>query len=105
MIRRPPRSTLFPYTTLFRSHFLDLTSKEFGIWAGLAIHQTPQVIAAGFAYSPTRQPYSPQAGQTTTIVQLARVCLFAPVGFRIGVIYAPQTTPQTRLSEPAKINE
>src|SRR2546425_4652605 len=22
MIRRPPRSTLFPYTTLFRSHFL-----------------------------------------------------------------------------------
>src|SRR2546427_7934032 len=23
MIRRPPRSTLFPYTTLFRSQFLD----------------------------------------------------------------------------------
>src|SRR3712207_9064567 len=23
MIRRPPRSTLFPYTTLFRSHVLD----------------------------------------------------------------------------------
>src|SRR2546427_5216194 len=23
MIRRPPRSTLFPYTTLFRSHFVD----------------------------------------------------------------------------------
>src|SRR2546422_2389191 len=24
MIRRPPRSTLFPYTTLFRSHHPDL---------------------------------------------------------------------------------
>src|SRR3712207_7988906 len=24
MIRRPPRSTLFPYTTLFRSHVLHL---------------------------------------------------------------------------------
>src|SRR2546430_8184209 len=24
MIRRPPRSTLFPYTTLFRSHHLHL---------------------------------------------------------------------------------
>src|SRR5258707_7214038 len=24
MIRRPPRSTLFPYTTLFRSHDLDV---------------------------------------------------------------------------------
>src|SRR3712207_8907896 len=23
MIRRPPRSTLFPYTTLFRSHYLS----------------------------------------------------------------------------------
>src|SRR2546425_7852197 len=24
MIRRPPRSTLFPYTTLFRSHFVGI---------------------------------------------------------------------------------
>src|SRR5258705_9786705 len=24
MIRRPPRSTLFPYTTLFRSHFFGV---------------------------------------------------------------------------------
>src|SRR5258708_19280735 len=24
MIRRPPRSTLFPYTTLFRSHFISM---------------------------------------------------------------------------------
>src|SRR2546430_13324994 len=28
MIRRPPRSTLFPYTTLFRSHF-EWTKQEF----------------------------------------------------------------------------
>src|SRR2546430_17668478 len=26
MIRRPPRSTLFPYTTLFRSFLTDLTT-------------------------------------------------------------------------------
>src|SRR2546430_3500032 len=25
MIRRPPRSTLFPYTTLFRSHISDMS--------------------------------------------------------------------------------
>src|SRR5438874_8103232 len=37
MIRRPPRSTLFPYTTLFRSHnafaiesFIDELAKEMG---------------------------------------------------------------------------
>src|SRR3712207_8696717 len=28
MIRRPPRSTLFPYTTLFRSHPADQAGKE-----------------------------------------------------------------------------
>src|SRR3712207_7452703 len=28
MIRRPPRSTLFPYTTLFRSHYGDEARKR-----------------------------------------------------------------------------
>src|SRR5260370_26279475 len=28
MIRRPPRSTLFPYTTLFRSLFMDRVRRE-----------------------------------------------------------------------------
>src|SRR2546427_1755590 len=31
MIRRPPRSTLFPYTTLFRSHFVSWTKRYFGL--------------------------------------------------------------------------
>src|SRR2546422_7157532 len=30
MIRRPPRSTLFPYTTLFRSRHDSLLSREIG---------------------------------------------------------------------------
>src|SRR5438034_4646121 len=30
MIRRPPRSTLFPYTTLFRSEGKAMLFKEFG---------------------------------------------------------------------------
>src|SRR2546422_3872951 len=32
MIRRPPRSTLFPYTTLFRSHHGDLPAAS--AWHG-----------------------------------------------------------------------
>src|SRR2546421_9695790 len=28
MIRRPPRSTLFPYTTLFRSHLRDVADVD-----------------------------------------------------------------------------
>src|SRR3712207_7466300 len=34
MIRRPPRSTLFPYTTLFRS---DFTAKDFRTWGGTVL--------------------------------------------------------------------
>src|SRR6267378_8697367 len=42
MIRRPPRSTLFPYTTLFRSSLLpelvggsaDLTGSNLTLWSG-----------------------------------------------------------------------
>src|SRR2546425_12471737 len=30
MIRRPPRSTLFPYTTLFRSRFVELLAVRAG---------------------------------------------------------------------------
>src|SRR3989442_3705687 len=30
MIRRPPRSTLFPYTTLFRSHFSRTEMRKMG---------------------------------------------------------------------------
>src|SRR5437660_11992329 len=85
-------------------HLLDLSSKAFGVWAGLAIHQTPQVVAAGFAYSPAGAPYSPEAGQTATIVKLARVCLLAPVAFIIGVVYARQKLKRTEVSERKRIN-
>src|SRR3712207_8908822 len=34
MIRRPPRSTLFPYTTLFRSGTLIIEGGEYGIGEG-----------------------------------------------------------------------
>src|SRR3712207_8363852 len=35
MIRRPPRSTLFPYTTLFRSYLYDAASQTY--YAPIAI--------------------------------------------------------------------
>src|SRR2546427_12451602 len=33
MIRRPPRSTLFPYTTLFRSPNADFHVRQYGFYA------------------------------------------------------------------------
>src|SRR5258708_29955347 len=38
MIRRPPRSTLFPYTTLFRSVFLRISNRSF---RGVSIKDLP----------------------------------------------------------------
>src|SRR3712207_7899152 len=38
MIRRPPRSTLFPYTTLFRSKTLDVVRVNHGKRVGKALY-------------------------------------------------------------------
>ncbi len=62
---------------------LGMTELEFGVWAGTSVHQTPQVIATGFAYGPA-------AGDTATIVKLVRVLLLAPVAVGLGVWYAQE---------------
>jgi uncharacterized integral membrane protein (TIGR00698 family) len=32
---------------------LGMSQLEFGVWAGTSVHQTPQVVATGFAYGPS----------------------------------------------------
>src|SRR5256885_14824408 len=47
MIRRPPRSTLFPYTTLFRSLMVSLLFQLLGILPGLgSLH--PYLLSTQF---------------------------------------------------------
>src|SRR2546430_8020743 len=43
MIRRPPRSTLFPYTTLFRSQFQE----NLGISSSLLTSRLKRMVGAG----------------------------------------------------------
>src|SRR2546430_11875632 len=45
MIREPPRSTLFPYTALFRSSLLSLTAKGRMAFAPLEEHSQNEVAA------------------------------------------------------------
>src|SRR2546422_3412629 len=44
MIRRPPRSTLFPYTTLFRSVILAVCSKNDSATAEAVFENHPEMV-------------------------------------------------------------
>src|SRR2546422_3162204 len=52
MIRRPPRSTLFPYTTLFRSH--DLVHHDPDAARGRAASPSPTLVIWNPAARPRR---------------------------------------------------
>ena len=78
-------------------HLMALTNQAFGIWAGLAIHQTPQVVAAGFSYGQ-------QAGETATIIKMSRVCMLAPVVFVTGLIYARKKAKLQETTSHKNIN-
>lgn len=77
--------TLFGMVALFvlplLGAALDMTPLEFGVWAGTSVHQTPQVVATGFAYGE-------RAGEIATVVKLVRVLLLAPIAVGLGVWYA-----------------
>lgn len=79
--------TLFGVAAIFLypviGKFLLMTDMQFGTWSGIAIHETAQVVAAGFAYSDP-------AGQIATVVKLTRTVLLAPLVLIFGVIYAKQ---------------
>lgn len=73
--------TLFGVLAIFAFPFigimLGLSEAHFGVWAGTAIHETAQVIAAGFIYGE-------EAGGIATMVKLTRVALLAPVILALG---------------------
>jgi uncharacterized integral membrane protein (TIGR00698 family) len=60
---------------------LELSDLQFGTWAGVAVHETAQVVAAGFAFSEA-------AGKTATVVKLTRTALLAPLVLILGLVYA-----------------
>src|SRR3712207_8494813 len=46
MIRRPPRSTLFPYTTLFRSRVEPMSAATAGRWRPRILGTTGSIVEA-----------------------------------------------------------
>ncbi|MEM7481858.1 MAG: putative sulfate exporter family transporter [Acidobacteriota bacterium] len=60
--------------------WVGLSDAAFGTWAGTAVNDTSQVVAAGFAVSP-------EAGQVATAVKLTRNALMGPVIVAMGLMF------------------
>jgi len=75
-------AAIFVYPLL--GHLLHFSSKVFGLWAGTAIHSTPQVLAAGFIFSE-------EAGQIATVAKLFRNMFMIPLAFLLALWYARKT--------------
>ncbi len=60
--------------------WLELSPRDFGLWAGLALQQTPQVVAAGMALGP-------EAGEVATTIKLVRIALLVPAIFLLGTFW------------------
>src|SRR5258707_6795251 len=89
MIRRPPRSTLFPKPTLFRSDFG-------GVWFNLEPHGWRESVLPG-CYNAAMSDAAPVGGRSPTgaashgsvIAQIGRAHVLTPV------------TPQSRMASSA----
>src|SRR2546429_4137202 len=96
MIRRPPRSTLFPYTTLFRSHVAIDNLRNEGIFTPPSVRGTfvmPSNIGGahwgGVAVDPVRQIAVVRSEEHTSELQsrLHLVCRLLLEKKKIHVFY------------------
>src|SRR3712207_7390295 len=71
MIRRPPRSTLFPYTTLFRS-FAETTVRA-ALAAGLPVRLVPGISLLDAVATVLRRDPMVEGWQMVDAFELARV--------------------------------
>src|SRR5258706_13244743 len=86
MIRRPPRSTLFPYTTLFRSHTNEL---YYGIeqigWDG---YSKPREM---YGVRSTKPPQLPHRSEYAEVMQATKDGIAIEEGLRASDMGGPET--------------
>ncbi len=85
-------NTLFGTLAVFlyplMGEYLQLSDTFFGFWAGTAINDTSQVVAAGFSYSP-------EAGNWATTVKLTRNALMGFVIVGVTLLHSSETNSDT----------
>lgn len=77
------------YTKL--AQILGVSDIHFGIFAGTAIHSTPQVVGAGFIFSDL-------AGQTATAVKLVRNCFMVPAAFLVAIWHTKSSLASQKIA-------
>src|SRR5438132_6882567 len=79
MIRRPPRSTLFPYTTLFRSQRFDARGAAPARWRGLELRGAQRAGRRRLGLDPHGSQYqdrkSTRLNSSHTVISYAVFCL------------------------------
>src|SRR3712207_8631335 len=68
MIRRPPRSTLFPYTTLFRSMSDEQLRRQIGLRTAVAV-VVGETVAVGIFLTPAGMAKSMRSEEHTSELQ------------------------------------
>jgi uncharacterized integral membrane protein (TIGR00698 family) len=66
------------------AEYLGVSSQQFGLFAGTAIHSTPQVVGAGFIFSD-------EAGKLASAVKLVRNCFMAPLALLIALWFTKKS--------------
>src|SRR5256884_1542888 len=101
MIRRPPRSTLFPYTTLFRSQLADgkRTLAELAAGAGLQASELEETLK-GLVDLGAVDRKSTRLNSSHGYISYAVFCLKKKKKSAISHIVAPSTTAHLMLSSP-----
>src|SRR5260370_11141133 len=104
MIRRPPRSTLFPYTTLFRSDSAVLQLRQFVTDASHEL-RTPIAVLHGETELLLSKPRTAEEYQKTLAIfddELKKLTRMVEVLFTLSIADAGQLHLE---SEPVYINE
>ncbi|WP_180271484.1 YeiH family protein [Fredinandcohnia onubensis] len=90
IVRAKEEETAYAINTIFAFNVLavlfypligqlfSMPDQIFGIWAGVAIHDTSSVVAAGYSYSSN-------AGDTSVIIKLIRTLMLVPVTLILSI--------------------
>ncbi len=81
-------AAMFIYPAI--SGLIGLSNVGFGIWAGTAIHNTPQVVAAGIMHSPV-------SGEVATTVKMVRNLFIAPIVILFGYLFRSQRAQESKV--------